>query len=170
MLREVQLPADVPGRLFLYHMPGRIGYGSSFDEDSRLIIAERIDYVLRLSPLDEVKCKSPEYARRIEDNALGWRDKEFAIEDFSVPARDEQDGFLELVRGIAADLRMGKRVLCHCGAGVGRTGTVATCILLALGLDRDRALKCACEAGSRPETEEQRELVAWVDQTLRTKG
>jgi protein-tyrosine phosphatase len=49
----------------------------------------------------------------------------------------------------------------HCGAGIGRAGTVATCVLLAMGVGREDALRNVAEhrplAG--PEAGAQHEIV-----------
>jgi protein-tyrosine phosphatase len=39
----------------------------------------------------------------------------------------------------------GASLLMHCGAGIGRTGTVATCVLLAMGVGREDALRTVAE-------------------------
>jgi protein-tyrosine phosphatase len=58
----------------------------------------------------------------------------------------------------------GERLLMHCGAGLGRAGTMAACLLIELGLPRDDAL--ALVAASRPmagpEVGSQRDLVEQV--------
>ena len=58
-------------------------------------------------------------------------------------------------------LSAGRRVLIHCGAGIGRTGTLAVCVLVALGQTRAEAEAVVRAAGSQPETPEQHALVGW---------
>jgi protein-tyrosine phosphatase len=69
---------------------------------------------------------------------------------------------------IADRLKAGGRVLIHCGAGIGRTGTLATCVLLALGDAYATAAWVVADAGSHPETAAQRELVSWCAARVRT--
>ena len=53
-------------------------------------------------------------------------------------------------------------MLAHCGAGIGRTGTLAASVLVFLGVPLDQALETVHAAGSYPERPEQLELVEWV--------
>jgi len=162
MPSEVALPAGVPGKLYIYRMPGHIGYDRSFEEDSELIAEVGIDSVVCLAPLDEIGRKSPAYARAIASGSVPWARRDYPIEDFTAPEGEERPAFLSLVQEIAADLRAGKRVMIHCAAGKGRSGTVATAVLLALGASRDDALQRVRDAGGRPETESQFGLIDWI--------
>jgi protein-tyrosine phosphatase len=49
--------------------------------------------------------------------------------------------------------------LLHCAAGMGRTGTVAACLLKRLGLPKEEALERVRQAGSNPESAVQTGLV-----------
>ncbi len=57
----------------------------------------------------------------------------FAIEDMNVPREAEAEKYEELIRDIVERMRDGKNVIVHCRGGLGRTGTVAACALVALG-------------------------------------
>ena len=63
----------------------------------------------------------------------------------------------------------GEHLLVHCGAGVGRAGTVAVCLLMLHGLGRDDALAlvAAHRPMAGPEVGAQRELVDALAATLR---
>jgi len=50
-------------------------------------------------------------------------------------------------------------VLVHCAAGIGRTGTVAACLLKRLGVPTAVALRRVREAGSNPESALQSGLI-----------
>jgi len=68
---------------------------------------------------------------------------------------------------MAQALRLGERVLIHCGAGIGRTGMLATCVLMHLGVSRCEATQAVTGAGAGPETIPQEGLVGWVADRLR---
>ena len=159
MLREVSLPPEIGGRLLLSRMPGR---HSAFSKEQALITKANVDTVVCLAPLDEIREKSPDYARAIEAQSLHWHSRPFPISDYGVPAKANRADFLAFVRDVADALRAEHTVLIHCGAGVGRTGTVATCVLLALGHGLDESLASVRRAESHPETEDQAALVRWV--------
>ena len=60
---------------------------------------------------------------------------------------------------LADDLKAGHTILIHCGAGVGRTGTMGAAVLMALGFTAKAALTTVNAAGSEPETKAQRALL-----------
>lgn len=66
-----------------------------------------------------------------------------------------------LVDDLLERLRRHERLIVHCAAGIGRAGTIATCLLVAGGVDLDEALRTVAQhrpmAG--PEVGAQRELV-----------
>ena len=161
MIRSLTLPPAVPGQLYLRSMPGRY---EPFEKARKEIVQRRIAWVICLAPLEEVRSKSPVYARAIEAGEVPWADEMFPIPDYGVPA--DRDAFLDLVRTIAERLRARERVLIHCGAGIGRTGTLAVCVLRALGMTQDEAYEAVTDAGSGPETSAQEELVQWVADRL----
>ncbi len=163
MLREVTLPDSITGHLYLYNMPGRLGFEHPFEEDSAMISAQSIDRVVCLATFGEIKVKSPDYARAIESGKLAWRQDSFPIADFSTPSGEKYPAFLALIRQVAQDLRKGKKRMIHCAAGIGRTGTMAICVLIALGVKKDEAYQAVSRVGSQPETSEQRLLVDRVE-------
>lgn len=69
----------------------------------------------------------------------------FPIHDLNAPPLDRAVAFLDDALG---RLRGGEHLLMHCAAGIGRTGTLAACILVELGMEVDDAL--ALVRTSRP--------------------
>jgi len=59
------------------------------------------------------------------------RAQRFPIADCQAPS--DIPAFAKSVRQVAEALRSGGAVAIHCGAGIGRTGTFAIGVLLALG-------------------------------------
>lgn len=158
MFRTVRLPENVLGRLSLHSMPGRYEGWDEFVAEFRRC---KIDSIVCLTSEDEIERKSPAYAEAIKNRVLPcWRES-FPISDYDVPLDREQ--YAAFVGRIAELLRSGHSILVHCGAGIGRTGMFAICLLIAVGLNRTEAVKAILAARSRPETDEQRELVDWCE-------
>lgn len=154
--RSVRLD-EVRGRLLLGEMPGR---HEPFETWLGAVTEAGVTDVVSLTGDDEIAEKSPEFlvALSTEDSRIPQRTV-FPIADFGVP--EDRGGYAETVDSMAAKLRVGGVVFVHCGAGVGRTGTFAVCVLCAIGLSDADALKRVRVAGGEPETKGQTELVAW---------
>lgn len=155
-LRPVHLPTGIPGELWLGPMPGRL---RPLSDDLDALRWQRISHVVSLTPIGEIEEKAPDYASALA-KGLGIAVTRFPIADFGVP--DDEDGLLVVADQTAIALGAGARVFVHCAAGIGRTGTAATCILLALGLSHTHAARLVADAGSGPETEAQKELVVRI--------
>jgi protein-tyrosine phosphatase len=139
-------------------MPGRHETFAEF-----LSEAERVDLdlVVCLASEREIRSKSPAYSAARSARAMPFSIRDFPIEDHGVPSEDEVPAFEELVAHISSELREGKVVLIHCWMGIGRTGTVATCVLLEIGLEPAAALHLVRKAGSGGEVSAQKNLIAW---------
>ena len=160
MLRKLDA-AYGKGELFL---TGMLGRDSSLDADMEELQDKAVDYVVSLTSLNEIQEKSPRYAMAIASGDFRFSRCEFPIPDFGVP--DQPEDFLDLVLQVSRDIREGKRIAIHCAGGIGRTGTMATCVLLALDHPVPSALKHVHAAGSYPETDAQMKLVNWVSERL----
>lgn len=161
MFRDVTLPQGVQGRLFLHSMPGRCEEWEDFLDAAT---KHHLQVIVSLAPDDEVHKKSPSYATAIKNGMLGLSRECFPITDYGVP--DAQEEYAEFVMRIAEMLRTGKTILVHCGAGIGRTGTFAICLLLALGMDRAQAEHSVKHAASNPETDKQWKFIDWFQKWL----
>ena len=161
--RFVQLPARVTGALSLHSMPGR---HEPIEEVWQQIRADGVDLLVCLAGPDEIRVKSPAYATALAAKTVPCSVQSFAVADFGVP--NDREAFWSMASDIADRLKAGGRVLIHCGAGIGRTGTLATCVLLALGDAYATAAQVVADAGSHPETAAQRELVSWCATRVRT--
>ena len=111
-------------------------------------------YLLCLAGKAERHRKSPDYQKFLEGVNLGARWIEFPIRDRSIP--QDLPAFIRLLDRLAEILVQPDHLLViHCAAGVGRTGTVATALLVRLGLPPENALAAVEEARSEPETPRQ---------------
>ena len=159
MFRSVTLPEEILGKLYLHSMPGRYEKLSiSFQEIKSL----SIDQILSLVSLEETEQKSPIYAEAIKSNDIPCKYEAYPITDAGIPGNRQE--FVLLVEDAAKRLQNEKRLLIHCSGGIGRTGTMACCILIALGLSEDDAETMVRKAIARPETSEQRLFVRWYAQ------
>jgi protein-tyrosine phosphatase len=135
-------------------MPGRL---RPFGDDMHALGAQNIARIVSLTPLAEIEEKAPDYAAALA-GGMAIAVSRFPIADFAIP--DDEAGLFALAARTAEELRGGSKVFVHCAAGIGRTGTMAICILLALGLDATEASALVASAGSGPETDTQKALVA----------
>lgn len=158
LLRQFDLPAEVPGALFASPMPGRLG--GDFDWDSMMINREGIDRVLSLAGMDEIQLKSPAYAGSLKRGDLPWQCQQFHIVDGGVP--EDPEAFVRLARDTAEHLGAGERILVHCEAGRGRTGMFVTLVQMALGRTLEDARVATAAGGSGAAVPEQSEFEAWA--------
>ena len=161
MFKPVKLPNVIPGRLYLHGMPGRYEEWDDFITEAK---EKRIGTIVCLTSEEEIKEKSPAYVKAIEDDTLPCPREAFPIPDYEVPQNlEDYAAFVEKIAGL---LRSGDAILVHCGAGIGRTGTFAICLLLSLGVNAVEAEEAIKTAGSKPETNEQDDLVSWCIENL----
>ncbi len=136
------LPEDVtqtPGRLGMTFAPGMRahGVGGRWERDlaadmQALEKEYRVDVLVSLMEDHEYRLYGiPDL---LEKEQIGRIEiLRFAIEDMNVPPEAESEEFGAFVRQVIARLERGQNVAVHCRGGMGRTGTVAACVLVALG-------------------------------------
>lgn len=92
----------------------------------------------------------------------------FAIEDMNIPKEAQAEEYEALIRDIVDRMRQGKNVVVHCRGGLGRTGTVAGCVLAALGRHTtEDAIKAVRNARRGTiQTHDQEEFVRRFEETL----
>jgi hypothetical protein len=131
-----EVPVPAAGRLFLC---GKHFIGPDVDAAIARVGA---DAVVCLNPAFELEDRYPEYVAwlRADERAV-W----YPIPDLGAPAVDAVLPFLE---DLVERLHAGRTLLVHCGAGIGRAGTVAAALLVLLGAGVDEATRTV--AASRP--------------------
>jgi protein-tyrosine phosphatase len=154
LFRNLTLPEQVPGGLYLHSMPGRC---ETLEQSWAQVAQLRITRIVCLAPDGEVGVKSPDYAAAIAEGTLPCEIRRFPIADYQGPI--DLKGFWQLARETADALRRGENVLVHCGAGIGRTGTFAIAVLLALGVPIGEAKRLTRAAESGPEMPSQWEAL-----------
>jgi protein-tyrosine phosphatase len=112
-----------------------------------------------LAEKDEIRDKSLEYLEALENGTVPCSVFHFEIPDRGAP--ENRDAFWALAGDLARRLQAGEAVLIHCAGGVGRTATLAICVLLALGEPASAARSVVSRAGSTVETAAQSQLVSW---------
>lgn len=100
--------------------------------------------------------------------------EEADIEFISFPVRDKTvpeaiAPFAGVARDLAQRVASGKGVAIHCRAGIGRSTTLAACVLILLGIDGDIALDMIAAARGLevPETEAQRQWILGFSHSAR---
>ena len=146
---DVPLPTSLPGRLWLCgkHAIGPKRYADpSMPWTAVICLCERHELVERY----------PGYVDWLDnpDSASDW----WPIPDMYAPPVDVA---LPFVDQLVERIRAGERLLVHCAAGIGRTGTTAVCILIRLGVPLEEAEEVVGEARdlAGPESGAQRQLV-----------
>jgi protein-tyrosine phosphatase len=103
-----------------------------------------------LTPLHEITSISPAYQNALERDSFPFKWLHLPMRDFGVAL--EAQAFRDGVEQVAQHVLAGESLLLHCAAGIGRTGTVAACVLKRLGLPTAHALQRVREAGSNPQS------------------
>jgi ADP-ribosyl-[dinitrogen reductase] hydrolase len=95
---------------------------------------------------------------RAKEAGLEWI--HLPIEDILTPSRSTEEHWRKIVKGLKARLLRGENIVFHCKGGLGRTGTMAACLLKELWIDGKDAIRMVHEA--RPGTIENSMQEAYV--------
>jgi hypothetical protein len=147
---RVPLPESVPGRLYA------TGFTDVGPDPDRALQAVEADTLVCLLTRHDIDLRFPAFHEWMEENLLSGRSWWFPIDDGGVADEEEM---LALVEAVTEALRAGRRLVTHCGAGIGRTSLVcglALVVLADLGLDAALAQVRAARLGAGPENPLQR--------------
>ncbi len=103
------------------------------------------------------------------DEFGGIRVRRFAIRDMDVPKEAESREFEAMIHEVIEAIEGGQNVAVHCRGDLGRTGTVAACVLVALGQHAaDEAIGAVRAARKGTvQTEEQEGFVRRFEESLK---
>lgn len=134
--------------------------GDWLDDEASAWRQAGIDFVLSLLEDDEAaQLGLGDERQAAENHRIGFIS--FPIPDRGIPASKE--AAMSAIGRVATQLDAGKNVALHCRQSVGRSGLVATALLVNSGVKPGEAMRIVSSARgvSVPETREQR---AWLEQ------
>ena len=160
----------VPGRIGLTFAPGKKDRPGGWDRSVEADVARLADHYetsLLVSLIEDAELE----LLHIQDlygvtERRGVRVRRLPIRDADVPRSPEE--VIAVVRLVLTVASAGDTVVIHCRGGLGRAGTLASCCLVALGLDAGEAIGIV--RGARPGAVETRGQESFVDDFTRAWG
>ena len=164
-----------PGRLGMTFAPGmwagsvRGRWERDLAADMRVLEEEHETDVL-VSLMEDHEYRGYRIPELLEQESIGNIEiLRFAIEDMGVPREAESERFQTFVQDVVRRLEEDQNVVVHCRGGLGRTGTLAACVLVALGRHAaDEAIAAVREARKGTvQTREQEDFVRLFEGEVR---
>ena len=164
-----------PGRLGMTFAPGmwagsvRGRWERDLAADMRALEKKHETNVL-VSLMEDHEYRGYRIPELLEQESIGNIEiLRFAIEDVGVPREAESERFQTFVQDVVRRLEEDQNVVVHCRGGLGRTGTLAACVLVALGRHAaDEAIAAVREARKGTiQTREQEDFVRLFEGVVR---
>lgn len=164
------LPDDevrTPGQLGMTFAPGmwaeslRGRWERDLATDLRAL-EEKYETDVLVSLMEDHEYHAYQIPELLESDSIGGIEiLRFAIKDMDVPHEAESERFQAFVQDVIQCLERGQNVVTHCRGGLGRTGTLVACVLVALGRHTaEEAIAAVREARKGTvQTREQEEFV-----------
>lgn len=148
-----EVPTGTQGRLLL---AGKHYVGPDVERALAAVQATRVVCLVERFELERRYDAYLEFLER-DDRAIWW-----PVVDFHAP---EVEQAAELVELLAARLDDGEALIVHCGAGIGRAGTIAAAVLIHQGHNVEHAKEIvrAARPMAGPQSDAQDELLAGLE-------
>jgi protein-tyrosine phosphatase len=175
------LPDDevgTPGRLGMSFAPGmwagsvRGRWERDLTTDLRAL-EEKHETEVLVSLMEDHEYHGYRIPELLERDSIGGIEiLRFAIKDMGVPREVESERFPAFVQEVVQRLERGQNIVVHCRGGLGRTGTLVACVLVALGRHTaDEAIAAVRKARKGTvQTREQEDFVRLFEEMVRTGG
>jgi protein-tyrosine phosphatase len=166
----VRVPlAGAPGRLLAGRMPGW-PRPERLEGELDAIAASGVRRMICFVPREDLRTlyRLPRYAEEARKR-LGDGHGFVEVVDYEPPG--DVETFMDAIAEVDARVGRGETVLVHCGAGCGRTGMFAACLLVLHGASPVDAIRSYRRLrGCGPETPEQVAFVAWYARFRESAG
>jgi atypical dual specificity phosphatase len=132
--------------------------GPTGDDDLLFLKSKGISVLVRLAEKSKAQITSEQVAR------AGMTDFHEPVPDFGAPSQKQID---RIVKYVKEKLNDGAKVAVSCGAGIGRTNAILSCILISLGYTVEDALNLIKKRrGTSPEVKEQLDAISKFAQSI----